>query len=126
MKKLNFKIPFYNFNVTLIQIEGKKDADAAERMLKAFGAENKDIDEVVGAIRRGAINGGETFREMRRKKMLVIFYLFDSSEKMIECYNHEKRHVEDRILQWSNVDDIEASAMLSGWLGVKFRKLEQL
>lgn len=30
--------------------------------------------------------------------------------------NHEKRHIEDRILQHCGIDDIEAAAYLAGYL----------
>lgn len=124
MKKTSFTIPFYNFDITLVQVDSKDDAEPVRRLLKAFGVRREDADDVVDGIRRGAVNGGETFREMRQKKMLVIFYLFDSKEKKAEVYSHEKRHVEDRLLEWNGVNDIESAGMLAGWLGVRFRRFE--
>lgn len=45
-------------------------------------------------------------------------------ESMIKCiiwfikrdYNHEKRHIEDRVLEYCGITDIEASAYLAGYI----------
>lgn len=124
MKKTSFNVPLYDFDVTLVQVEGQKDAEPIERLLNTYGVRREDAEDVVDGIRHGAVNGGETFREMRQRKILVIFYLFDSDEKKVEVYEHEKRHVEDRLLEWNGVNDIESAGMLAGWLGVRFRRFE--
>ena len=126
MKKMCFHIPLYEVDVTMIQIESSEDADKVSRLLKRVGAEKDDYDDVISAIRRNAVNGGETFRDLRHRRMLLLFYLFDNDNERAETYYHEKRHLEDRILQFFNVNDIESAGLLAGWLGKKFKKFESL
>lgn len=123
---MRFVVPFYDIDVTLIQVESSKDAKAVERNLKPLDAPKDEVDEVVDAVRRSAYDGGDTFREFRYKRMVVIFYEFHSDIKRAEVYSHEKRHIEDRILQYAGVNDIESAGMLAGYLGVQFYKFERL
>ena len=41
-------------------------------------------------------------------------------------YSHEKRHIEDRVLQYASVDDIESAGLLAGFLGEKFYDFDKL
>ena len=52
--------------------------------------------------------------------MLVVFYPMSSEDVQAEVYYHEKRHVEDRIMEWASVNDIESAGLLAGFLGTKF------
>ena len=50
-----------------------------------------------------------------------------SSEKNRDnCYSHEKRHIEDRVLEWYSVNDIESAGLLAGFLGEKFADFEKM
>lgn len=126
MKKMRFELPYYRVWLTLIQVEGKEDAGAVGRYLKSVGADKENIDEITDAISRGACNGGEAFRDLRNRRMLVIFYTFENEEVKVETYAHEKRHVEDRVLQYFGVDDIESAGLLAGYLGVVFHNFGKL
>lgn len=37
-----------------------------------------------------------------------------------EIYSHEKRHIEDRVLDFFSVNNIESAGLLAGFLGEKF------
>ena len=62
------------------------------------------------------MNGGSTYRNMDLAKILVIIYPCKNIEQRREVVNHEKRHIEDRLLKYLGIDDIEASAYLAGYL----------
>ena len=126
MKKMQFVVPFYEVTVRLYQVESKDDAPIIRNVLRGLKADKDITEEIVGGIEREAVNGGETFRDLRHKLMVIIFYEWDSEERKIDVFAHEKRHVEDRILEYFGVNDIESAGMLAGWLGVKFRKFESL
>ena len=123
---MTFVVPFYEVKVMLYQVEGKEDAPKIGRVLKRIKCDKDVYDDIVSGVERGAVNGGETFRDLRQKLMVIIFYEWGSEDKKTEIFAHEKRHVEDRILQFFGVNDIESAGMLAGFLGVKFRKFEQL
>ena len=122
MKKMVFKLPYYNVTVTLLQVESAEDADKVMPYLRSVKAESDDIQYTVDGIRRGAVNGGDTYRDLCNKRMLVLFYPMENAERKAEIYFHEKRHVEDRVLQFHGVNDIESAGLLAGFLGVKFYK----
>ena len=113
---------FY-FDVTLLQVETKDDSKQVEKACKAFGMESDDIESVKDNVERDCEDGGDTFRNFRFKKMLVIFYRMSSIKMRENIWSHEKRHIEDRILQFLNIDDIETSAILAGYLGEQFHHL---
>lgn len=71
-------------------------------------------------------NGGETFRNLNKCKILVIFYAMENDYERAKVYSHEKRHIEDRLLQWFSVDDIESSALLAGHLGKVFYEFYEI
>lgn len=126
MKKIRFDVPFYNFKVVVAQIEGSSDYNEVRRLLRWMKCSDEDMSDVLGAVERGAVNGGETFRDMRLKQILVLYYPFDNEDRRYEVYSHEKRHVEDRLLEWNNIHDIESAGMLSGYLGIQWHKFEML
>ena len=123
MKKICFKLPYYDYNVTLIQVESNKDADAVCKYLAKDKVGKEYIDEVREYITGGYRNGGETNWDRRKKRIICLFYEFLSDTDRANIYSHEKRHIEDRVLQHCKVEDIEASAYLAGYLGEKFYEL---
>lgn len=125
MTKIQFKIPFYNVTCLLVQVEGKEDADSAIALMKRWKIEDENNYDYNGII-NGAMNGGTTYRQMDSKRIFVLFYAFENDRVKDEVYSHEKRHIEDRILEFFGVNDVEASALLAGYLGAKFYDFKQL
>lgn len=126
MKKRSFVIPFYKVSVTLLQIEGAQDEKAVLPYLRKVKASKEGIDYMLDGIRNGAVNGGDTYRDLEHKQMIVFFYPMENELKRAEIYSHEKRHIEDRVLQFFRVDDIESAGLLAGYLGEQFYKFERL
>lgn len=52
-------------------------------------------------------------------------HLFENESQREEVYAHEKRHIEDRIMKWASVDDIESAGLLAGFLGTKFYEFKK-
>jgi len=123
MKKICFKLPYYDYSVALIQVESDKDADAVCKYLAKEKVGKEYIDKAVEYITGGYRNGGETNWNSRTKRIVCLFYEFLSDTDRANIYSHEKRHIEDRVLQHCKVEDIEASAYLAGYLGEKFYEL---
>ena len=74
------------------------------------------INDVGKDIENECMNGGDTFRNLDMKSFLVIIYPCKDEETRRSVVGHEKRHVEDRLLQHCFVNDIEASGYLAGYL----------
>ncbi len=120
MKKLKFAVPLYEINVTLIQVEGVEDVDDVKACCEDIELTAEDTEAVLDIIKQDKHGVADTFRNFEKGQMLVIFYRMTNGRTKINCYGHEKRHVEDRILQWCGVDDIEAAAYLAGFLSEQF------
>lgn len=117
-----FDIPIYDIRIDLIQVENKEDANGVVRFMQTIKCQQEFIDEVTENIKNGYVNGGETFRNFDLRKMLIIFYPMENEETRAEVYSHEKRHIEDRVMQHESVDDIESAGLLAGFLGRQFYK----
>ena len=118
MEKLDFQIPLYKVDITLVQIESKEDESAVAELLESINAE--DLEYTIDCIRRDVVNGGDTYRDLEHRRIVVVFYLMEDNMSRAEVYSHEKRHIEDRILKFYSVDDIESAGLLAGFLGERF------
>ena len=127
MIKMQFKIPIYEVDVCLIQSDGF-DFSAMDRVFKSFGLPISAVDELQDKIlEQDYKDCGETHSNMRMRKICVVFYPFsdeDDFELQREIYDHEKRHIEDRILDYFGVKDYESAALLAGYLGKQFAVFE--
>ena len=119
MIKYKFTLPIYNIKITLIQIEDKFDFQGVKKVLSTINVQDEYLEEVQENIENGSYNGGVTFRNMKMLSIVVIFYPMKSETIRAEVYSHEKRHIEDRILEWMLVKDIESAGLLAGYLGIK-------
>ena len=126
MKIFRFKIPLYKIHVTLVQAEDKKEAEDVRKVFKANHIDKDSIEDIVAGVARGGCNGGDTFRDFRYKRMFVFFYPYESDAIRAEVYSHEKRHIEDRVLEYFGVNDIESAGLLAGFLGEQFYKFWKL
>lgn len=118
MKRMDFKLPYYKVDITLLQVESEKDTDEVSVLLKSMNIENAEY--TIDGIKQGAVNGGDTYRDLNHRRIVVLFYPMEDNTRRTEIYSHEKRHIEDRVLEFFGVNDIESSALLAGFLGEKF------
>ena len=125
MKSFSFEIPIYDIHVDLVQIEGKKDTKDVLRFMRSIKCDQEDIDYISNCIERGLYNGGNTLRNFDLRRILVIFTTFSDEETREEVYAHEKRHIEDRVMEYVNVNDIESAGLLAGFLARKFYQFKK-
>ena len=120
MKVLRFTIPIYEYDV--IYIEFFSD-DSVEEQVKLITDEltlmktgQQYLDETIQEINEGSKNGGNHFYNLSKSVSLIMIYPHDDSERLRATIAHEKRHLEDRMLEHYRVDDIESAGLLSGYL----------
>jgi len=118
MKTFKFTVPFYKVEVVLIQVEGSQDIDEVRECCRKYNID--DAEQIEQYVSNGVKDGGDTFRDLGRRQMVVFFYPFSDEQERANTYSHEKRHVEDRLLEYYNVHDIESAAMLAGFIGEQF------
>ena len=118
-----FSIPIFDFSVQLLQIETPQDSNPFREEAVRFGMKKEDIEEECARIERDAKDGGNIYRNGKFKRFLVVFYNMTSVEEREQVWAHEKRHIEDRIMQFCGIDDIETAGYIAGYLGKEFHKL---
>lgn len=120
MRTKSFKIDIYRYTVTLVQVEDEDKGEDVRKFLSKYKISGDKLDDTIKGVNDEAVNGGCTFYDHYHRQFVCLFYPFTSLSHQVEVYTHEKRHVEDRICEWLGINDIEASAYLAGFLGVKF------
>jgi hypothetical protein len=115
MKSKTFNIPIYDYKVTLVEIESREDVNNIVEVLKKNGLSKEDINEEISYVSTGKYNGGNVYRNFKKKKFLIILYRMTSVSKRIEVLGHEKRHIEDRLAEHCGINDIEAMGYLAGY-----------
>ncbi len=119
MKVRRFKIPIYDYSVVLAELESKDDSEELKKVLNWINAGKEDTEEMVAGLRNGLHDGGYTYCDLRKKKFLILLFPFTSPPERMNTLGHEKRHMEDRIMEHCRVDDIEAAGYLAGFLTKK-------
>lgn len=126
MKKLSFKIDVYDWEVYLYQLEAK---DTKKDVIKVLQKHNIPVDknqDVLDDIEDGAYDGGWTFYNRGQPISVVLLERFSSENAKNSVYFHEKRHVEDDIIEHLQMyDESEAAAYLAGYLAIKFLELSK-
>jgi hypothetical protein len=118
MKKREIHINIYEYDVTYIEITSPKDKRLVEDVMVEMGCSEDDLNDIRFCFDNGFVDGGFTFRNLFKKTFLVLVFPCTTKEYRRMVVNHEKRHVEDRILEHCEVKDIEAAAYLAGHLSM--------
>jgi hypothetical protein len=122
MKTHTFNIPMLDFKIKLIQITSKKDYIQVKKHEWLQDIPDEDREEIFQNVKEDVCDGACVLRNLNMKQLIVVFYRFESEEKRVNVYAHEKRHVEDRIMEYLHIEDFEAAGYLAGFLAVEFNK----
>lgn len=122
MIKTIFDIPIYDWNVTYLIVETKDDIPELLAWLEIFQtAFQDDINETFDTIK----NAGLTYIDRVSQKFLVIIFPSTSKTELLSTIGHEKRHLEDFILEELGIFDKEAAGYLAGYLTKKMFNLNE-
>jgi hypothetical protein len=116
MKLKRFKIPIYDYSVTFVEFEGEEDANKFEKVFKSLKISQEDINNTRKCLLNKGMNGGDTYRNENGKFFLVVIFPCENERMRRNVIAHESRHVADRLLDWANIHDMEASAFIQGYL----------
>lgn len=114
-------IDIYKWNITIACVDDyDRDGEAVRDMLEKKCVLKELIDECVQSIDDCYYNGGYIISNKNYNESVFIFLKHDKYEDAICTLMHEKRHLEDDILDALRIDDSEAAAYLAGYLAVIF------
>jgi len=122
MKKCKIHLPIYDWDITLVRVENPDDAPLLKKELKAMDVSDADMKEDVDNCKRDAINGGDTWYDRTTRTIVVILFRCKTIEDLFEVFNHEKRHIVDRITETHHLVGTEASAYIDGYISREFCK----
>jgi len=125
MKKLKFNIDIYKWNVTLLIIESEKDCDSVDKILSPFAVDPDYKNEILSDIKDNVKDGGLHLHKNSARKSIIILNEMTSLQMAEIILSHEKRHLEDAILQTCNIDDKEAAAYLAGHITEKILQYQK-
>jgi len=120
MKKFEFNIEIYDWTVFIVLIKNQKDHLKLEEFLSDKSIKKKDLKHIVSFVKDGITDGGEALFNGNKRTSIVIIYESTNEAKKINIISHEKRHCEDRILNWLYIRDMESAAFLAGYLAEHF------
>jgi hypothetical protein len=126
MKKLSFKVDVYDWDVYLYQLEAKDSKKDITKVLQKHNIPVEGNEDITTCLEDRFHDGGWTFCNGNIRQSVVIFEIFSEKAYKVDVYGHEKRHVEDDILNQLHVnDDDEAAAYLAGYLSRRFEELSE-
>jgi len=126
MKTIKFTIPIFDVDVRLMQVEEGKDKEQALSILRQNNATEEILQEVEGEIDRKSTDGGVAFWNKGTHTAVIVFYPMTDRNTMLKCYSHEKRHLEDRVLECCGINDRETAGYLAGHLEQYFVELAEI
>ncbi len=105
----------YNSEFLFVQLTAKSKKKKLKRVFKKFNFEDPTTYEKV-KLNKWLHNGGWTLHNYSRRQFAIIMTRCTDEKTRINVLSHEKRHVEDYILDMCGIDDMEAAAYLAGYL----------
>lgn len=126
MKKVEFKVPIFDVDVVLIQVEDISDEEEAMKIYKSIEPTEEQLKDVEFNIKNNLPDGGNTLFNFDYQCFVVVFYRMSNKKKLVSAYAHEKRHIEDRILNICNIKDEETAGYIAGYLAPYFEELKDM
>ena len=117
MKTKKIKVDIFEWDIVLIELSKKDTPESVLKHLKEFISLDDELtEEVTDKINRRYFDGGSHYFYTSNRMSVILLYPTSSKQKRLNVLCHEKRHAEDRILNYSGVDDIETAGYLAGYL----------
>jgi predicted CopG family antitoxin len=116
------KIDVYGWEVAIYLFESPEDVDVYKKLTKHKKGQQKETDDMLEEVAKGHTNGGLTVSYSNRTTQVLIHPEQDIYE-LLNVVLHEKRHVEDFIIEHLNLSGGECAAYLSGFIGEKLMKI---
>ena len=117
-------IPLYDIDLYLIQLESYNDVDDKDfsELYSVLGNEYY-INLVKEITEDKPVGGANTIYSPGNKVGVVVFNPSQSRDMSIATYGHEKRHIEDDIINHVGIEGLEAAGYLAGFLTIWFVEL---
>ena len=124
MKRVNLHIPIYEWDLSVVSIENKKDDKPFRNVADEFALTDEEYNMVMDEIEHESHDGGETFYDGSQMTILTVLYPMSNEEEFTAIFNHEKRHVVDIIAELMGLECKESTAYLDEYITRELFKLK--
>lgn len=127
MRQIQFRVPIYEWNVTVITLYGRKDIKTISKFMKVKDFSPEEIKSTTDELIRDSVGGGRAYTSYDKKDAIIIIFPYENDASFYSTLNHEKRHLIDDILEFHGINDKEAAAHLDGFVStIIFNNLGKL
>lgn len=116
MKIKHVKVDVYRWKVDVIELSNKDTFDDVQKVIQKYKLGKEITDTIKKEMKENCRDGGYTFTKYGKWQSVIFLYKMSSKKIRRNILNHEKRHVEDDIVQYLGINDKEAVAYLAGYL----------
>ena len=124
MKRVNLHIPIYEWDLSVVSIENKKDDKPFRNVADEFALTDEEYNMVMDEIEHESRDGGETFYDGSQMTILTVLYPMSNEEEFTTIFNYEKRHVVDIIAERMGLECEESTAYLDEYITRELFKLK--
>jgi len=114
MKKTEFNISMYDWDITFLEEINKKDIPELRSILKKLEVVQEHIKEIVDEVKSEPVDAGFHVFYTGKRRSIVLLMGIASEKSRRNILAHEKRHLEDRIIEYCGLECRESFAYLSG------------
>lgn len=115
MKVDKFDIPIFDWSLTLIQIEQQSDYKKAYKTMKKFGLDDNQLQFHFGNITNSR-DGGLHGHNNSKRESIIFLHRMSHFGCRLKIMAHELNHLVNSILNVCEIEDMETSAYLSGYI----------
>ena len=127
MRQIQFRVPIYEWNVTVITLYGRKDIKTISEFMKVKDFSPEEIKSTTDELISDNVGGGRAYTSYDKKEAIIIIFPYENDASFYSTLNHEKRHLIDDILEFHGINDKEAAAHLDGFVStIIFNNLGKL
>jgi len=117
MEIRRFTVNPYKWSVIFIKYPKRKNLKEIKKILRPFEINKDKMKELYDQIKNNTLeNGGHFIYNNQCMLGCIILYKQKNKKREMVALMHEKRHLEDHILDYCNIRDYEAAGYLAGWL----------
>ncbi len=107
-------IDIFEWDIAFIFLDSKDKN--INKIGKKYNLLKEDIIEVNENLKDKILGAGLTLTNFTRKRTIVIVYPSVNNKDRLNTTSHEVRHTVDRITEFSDVNDNETSAYMTGYI----------
>jgi hypothetical protein len=105
-----FRLDYYDWDIYFLEVEDKSDSDKVKKIFKKL---NWQDPQIIKEIKNDHKDGGWHLSNGSKRWSMILLYRQIGKKERFSNISHEKRHLEDYMLGWFNINDKESAAILS-------------